>query len=155
MYFNQTDIVHLKSLIFFLVILLSNTLISSLCCADETIEPPIQIMLSQHYNQIIKLNLPTIIIKTTPEMNGRGIRITDIIINDGRCRTNIKRRRLLPKILSSGLSIEIGLMLGCQVENIVVLTESESNNQSWKFLVSPNTGKAHVALADYTFIGEK
>lgn len=145
----------MKSLNFVLVILLLNTLISSLCYADETIEPPIQIMLSQHYNQVLKLNLPTIIIKTTPEMNSRGIHITSVIINDGRCRTNIKRRRLLPKILSSGQSIEIGLMLSCQVENIVVLTESESNKQSWKFLVSPSTGKPHAALADYSFIGEK
>lgn len=154
MYFNQTDIVHLKSLNIFLTALLLNIFLASLCCAEKTAEVPIKIKLSERYNQVIKLNLSTMVINATALVNDRGIRITDVIINDGRCRTNSKRRRLLPITLSHDQSLKIGLMLGCQVEKILVLTKNESNVQSWRFLVNGDTGKFHASQAEQTFIGE-
>lgn len=161
MYINQTDIVHLKSLTVLVSLFILTFFIDSLCWADEVKTAPVQVMLSQQYNSIIKLNLSTIIIKTTSLVKYGYINIKDVIVNDGKCRTNSKRRRLLPKQLHLGQSIEIGLMLGCHVKKIAVQAEGKDKRGYWIFLIRTNDYDENITkyksteIINNTFIGEK
>jgi hypothetical protein len=160
MYFNQTDIVHLKSLTVLVSLFILTFFTDSLCWADEVKTAPVQVMLSQHYNAVIKVNLPTIIIKTTSLVEHGSLSIKDVIVNDGKCRTTSKRRRLLPKQLQLGQSLEIGLMLGCHVKKIVVRAEIKNENKSWQFTISTNysdeesTKNTGTAIINNSYIGE-
>lgn len=161
MYSNQTDTVHLKSLNVLLSLIILNLSSVSLCWAGEVNTAPIQAILSQHYNSVIKVNLPTIVIKTTSFVEHSPISIKDVLVNDGKCRTNSKRRHLLPRKLHLGQSIEIGLMLGCHVKTIIVQTERNTKTQSWKFLISTNyidvneTEDTDTSMAADHLIGDK
>ena len=134
MHFNQTDIVHLRTLLKLTVAIAIKLLSSSACWADNT-NYSVNIDLSHHYNEIIKIDLPTIIIKSI----GQTISLDYISVNQGQCKTNAKRKHLLPKQLSADQSIEIGLMLGCKVKEVLIRYQTKLDSgvtkKEWIFIV--------------------
>ena len=133
MYFNETGIVHLRTRLILAVIIAAKLLTIPACWAENTGHPVI-IDLSHQYNEIIKIDLPTIIIKSI----GQTISLKYISVNQGQCKTNAKRKNLLPKQLSSDQSIEIGLMLGCKVREVLIRYETKTDTgidkKEWVFL---------------------
>jgi hypothetical protein len=134
MYFNQTDIVHLRTRLILSAIIAAKLLTTPACWAENT-SHPININLSHNYNEIIKIDLPTIIIKSI----GQTISFEYISVNQGRCKTNAKRKNSLPTKLNANQSIEIRLMLGCKVKEILIgyetKTDSGVTKKEWIFIV--------------------
>ena len=95
---------------------------------------PISLTLSHYYNEMIKIELSTVIISSI-----KPVYIEKISINNGRCRTNVKRHQLLPRQLLVGKNIEISLMIGCQVKNIAVSLREGLKQKEWLFLVNSNS----------------
>lgn len=123
MYINQTDIVHLRTLLTLTVLIASKLLTIPACWAGST-SHPVNIIPSHHYNEIIKIDLPTIIIKSI----GQTIILDYVSVNQGQCKTNAKRKKLLPKRLNAGQNIEIGLMLGCKVKEVLIRYQTKADS---------------------------
>lgn len=124
----------MRTLLTLTVLIASKLLIIPACWAGST-SHPVNITLSHHYNEIIKIDLPTIIIKSL----GQTISLDYISVNQGQCKTNAKRKKLLPKRLNADQNIEIGLMLGCKVKEVLIRyqikTDSGVTKKEWIFIV--------------------
>lgn len=118
----------------YLFLILSLQLASFNCfaLAPKIIDPEasnISVTISQHYNKILRIKLPMIVIHST-----KSIHIDNIIINLGVCKINKKYRHLLPQTLLAEHKLEIRFMLGCQVNEIALLLTVNEKTVIKKFM---------------------